>query len=557
MLKEGAQQPSTTASVEAALQAERERRRSLGIYYTPPAAATLLSRWAIRSAADQVLEPSFGGCAMLAAAVQELRRLGCPDPSSQLFGYDVDPAAFAHLGNLGVTNNAAHFQKIDFLIAEPGSDRVASILANPPFVSHHRMSDEQRRVASEWRNKYFPSLHKISSLWAYFLLHSISFLRNGGRMAFVLPTAIVTADYARPLLAYLQTRFDTIRLFSLTERLFIQAGTDERTTILLADGCRSTSASNALGKLEVRSLTGLEELERTLNLADSSGSLCSQDWPEKAKALLSDLEQAGATNDFGKSCSVKIGEVVGDIKFLVRPLAEWNELGIKRQDLVPLLTRANQVPGLLVAPANVLSDLQMPFLLRPMGKKLAKGVQEYISSMSKDDIEANRTFSKRSPWYLCSYETDADGFIGSLSHGVPKIIGNNCSISCSNAYYKISAGSKKDLSSLLPAISLTTVYRLSAEVFGRVRGSGGMKLEPSDVQRLKIPSTLPKLDAKQRRELVSTLDALVRQGELEAAFQLADHAIYVKPGLCEVSKITTAREYLMRLTALRLNLPSK
>ena len=75
-------------------EADVARRRSLGVYYTPRSAASLLARWAIRWGDDTVLEPSFGGCTILEAAVKRLRSLGCAAPADQLFGIRHRPLGF-------------------------------------------------------------------------------------------------------------------------------------------------------------------------------------------------------------------------------------------------------------------------------------------------------------------------------------------------------------------------------------------------------------------------------------------------------------------------------
>ena len=122
---------------------ERERRRALGIYYTPPEAAKILARWVIRSPNETVLEPSFGGCAMLSAAVSALRSLGNDRPSRQLYGYDIDGIAFEHLAQIGIDNTEGHFKRQDFLRSNAGELRVDAVLANPPFVSYHRQNEAQ------------------------------------------------------------------------------------------------------------------------------------------------------------------------------------------------------------------------------------------------------------------------------------------------------------------------------------------------------------------------------------------------------------------------------
>src|SRR5229473_3431623 len=84
-----------------------DRHPALDIYYTPNRVAEILARWAIRDENDTVLEPSFGGCALLEAAIARLLAVGCAEPGAQLSGFDVDPGAFAHL-NTALAHRDGH-----------------------------------------------------------------------------------------------------------------------------------------------------------------------------------------------------------------------------------------------------------------------------------------------------------------------------------------------------------------------------------------------------------------------------------------------------------------
>ncbi|EFG8200284.1 N-6 DNA methylase, partial [Escherichia coli] len=82
----------------AIVSGKRERdlheRRQLGAYYTPERLSDMLAFWAIRSSADQVLEPSFGGCGFLQSAVKALKDCGSRNPKNSIFGCDIDAVAF-------------------------------------------------------------------------------------------------------------------------------------------------------------------------------------------------------------------------------------------------------------------------------------------------------------------------------------------------------------------------------------------------------------------------------------------------------------------------------
>ncbi len=541
--------------VEVSLAAEtRERKRALGIYYTPQRAAEILARWAIKSADDLVLEPSFGGCAMLSAAIAVFVSHGNQEPASQLFGYDIDDSAFDHLARMGIINLQEHFQKGDFLTSEASGLLVDAVLANPPFVSYQRLDLGQRKIVGDIRKKYLPSLHRKASLWAYFLLHAMSFLRTGGRMAFVLPNAIGTADYARPILSFLEKKFAKVELFHVTEQLFIQTGADERVSLLLLDGHTpegraSPAKTRRIDILNIRELETFETRE-----SHETETLRIHDVRKYAAEALASL--SGVAFDYlGNVAEVRIGEVVGDISYFARARTEWTREGIGQEYLVPLLTRAAQAPGL--GTNGPVGEGRIRYLLIPPAKVKKVNVKAYLEKYGEAAILANQTFSRRKVWFRCSYEKNADAFIGSMNHEFPRIVANDARISASNAFYKITVCGPREYAHWLPAISLTTPMRLSAELLGRVRGSGGIKLEPSDVKKLIIPATLPNLSSSEFQELQSKLDSLVRAGEIESANSLADSYVFIRTGLLDETVIAKLRSMRLSLTHYRFGAAAK
>lgn len=532
---------------------ERARRKALGIYYTPPDVAKVLARWVIQHPDEVVLEPSFGGCSMLSAAVDVFHALGNRSPSRQLYGFDIDEAAFLHLAEMGVDNSEARFRKADFLQCQADDLQVDAVLANPPFVSYHSQNEQQRQLTEKLRQKYFPKLPRLASLWAFFVLHSMSFLRPGGRMGFVLPIAIGTTDYGRVLLGHLATLFAKVELVHVGERVFAQAGTDERIALLLlSDYCPGGVETPQPAEVSYISRIAGEKDGNAVCL-DHHLTTQATDVAAEATAKLDLMMEGGQLIELGSIASVRIGEVVGDIPFFVKTRSEWRALKISEKYLSPLLTRASQVSGLSARTDGVKgSQVTIPDLLLPPVNRTPKSIDSYLSLYAQEEIDTNRTFEKRSVWYRCSYDSTADAFIGSMNHEYPKVIGNDDGISCSNSFYKITLVDHKAYAAWLPMLSLSTPFRVSAEICGRVRGSGGFKLEPSDVKRLALPSTLPKLSKSDFKELRARVDKLLCQGELDAAGQIVDAVVYLRTRVVSASTMNALRANRMSLTARRL-----
>jgi adenine-specific DNA-methyltransferase len=506
------------------LELDPARRRSLGIYYTPRSAATLLARWAIRSSEDQVLEPSFGGCAILASVVRELETLGCQAAASQIRGFDVDPSAFVHLERMLGHGRFANFHQVDFLESKPDGVHVDAVIANPPFVSYHRMDAQQRDAVLRWRKTHVDCLFPMTaSLWAYFLAHAVQFLRLGGRAAFVLPSAALTADYAAPLLHDLRQKFGVLALIQVSEQLFIEGGASERAVIFLADGFCSAGVSSC-NYFETTVAT-VSELGVLLSRGGAVRQGSANDpWADGGPAdVLQESHIRGDLLPLGSLARATIGEVVGDTAFFVKPVCEWEALGVGSQHLAAIATRVRQLPGISIMPAEVESAYSgIPRLLVAPARRQPKAIANYLAKYPAAALATNATFAKREPWYNVSYHSGADAFIGSLSHGSPRVVLNVAGISCGNGLYKLTSISRKGLAPWVAIASLSTPFRLSAEIHGRLRGSGALKLEPSDVHRLLIPAPPPGLTKANAAILLDKLESLIRRGEYERATREVD-----------------------------------
>src|SRR5260221_1591653 len=158
-------------------------RASRGAYYTPQALSTAITRWAIRTPSDRVLEPSFGGCEFLQCSVERLAELGALSPWAQIVGYDISAHAEKILRErCPEAIGTSALERRDFLSVSPGSTRVDAVLANPPYIGHHRFTKKQRATATRAAQAYGEVVSSTAKLLAHFLLHSLRFLSNGGRI---------------------------------------------------------------------------------------------------------------------------------------------------------------------------------------------------------------------------------------------------------------------------------------------------------------------------------------------------------------------------------------
>lgn len=517
-------------------------RRKLGAFYTPEDLSTILAHWAIKSKSDTILEPSFGGCGLLAAARDALIELGSMQPAAQIFGADVDRLAFDYLSSVfGSPTDTKGFVHGDFLECDSVYEwpsKFTTILANPPYIPHHKIPSE-KLVWLQTNPGAIEGVRGRASLWAYFLSHGISHLCEGGRMAWVLPGAFLQADYAKPIRAYLGDWFDRCAAFVIHERLFLNEGADEETVILLGDRLRSSPTN---GAIELGAAATIKELEQRISDWDQakwSGQTSSIN-PATLSLAQVDFNAIGIcdTNDvackLGSLCKVQIGLVTGDNSYFVLDAASLKENGLDTGDCALVLSKFRAAPSMNLHQDDLLSYANAGgkvYLIDSRDRLPNPRLQRYLGLFDEEQKANVSTFKKRRVWSETSDGNIPDAFFPVMHHSGPRIVLNDSRAHCTNTIHRVFFNeglSQKH--KMLTAVSVLTSYsQVSAELVGRRYGSGVLKHEPRDAERISLLT--PEVDADHLAEQFRHIEGMLRRGEHEAASLAADEFIFSAAGI--------------------------
>ena len=525
------------------------QRRLLGAYYTPADVASLLAQWAVVSDAGRVLDPSFGGCAFMQAAASHLKRKGCRRPGDLIFGVDVDDSCMRYVrGSPELVEANVVFR--DFLAIGPSElsgARFHAIVGNPPYVRHHWLKDERRVVARRIAEDSGHRLPETASLWAYFVLHALAFLEPRGRLAMLVPEAILQADYAAPVRAALQQHFEAVRLIHLRKRLF--DGTDEPVVVIAAEGFGST------GTLDVLSVETADELSAVLRgkvpaargTTLRNGRRISPD----ALRLLTAIESSGSTRAFGKLATPHIGLVTGANSHFVRSADELAGIGVPKRARVPILSRTTWLTGLEFTAADheaVAEDGARAFLVRPTpALESLPGVQQWINEGMHLGVHTRYKCAKRETWFRVELLEKPDVFVTSTRLGPPLLVLNRTTFRCTNALYAATWNAECDVQPETVAVGfMTTFVALWSELHGRRYGGGVLKLDLTTLCRLPVPIVLTAAIA------FRPVNEALRRGDEGAARSLADDAVLRDALGMSRADITLMRDALTELTRQRV-----
>lgn len=522
-------------AVDDQLSVTLARKRELGAFYTPASVTKVLCDWAIQSSEDIILEPSFGGCNFLEASVSRMQELG-EHSINNIYGCDIDPVAFNLLKEKIPTFDTGNFHLNDFLLMEPDSipgGGVDAVIGNPPYVRYSKLDKAQQLVIHGWEEKYNLRLNRRASLWTYFSFHALTFLKVGGRIAWVLPVSYMTAQYASSLRNAFLKSFKRIAFFTLTERIFLSEGTEERALIVMADGYKQVSH-------EAHVTSGYLDSLDDLKLEVDKWSKCSREIvlgggrshfgmvSNEVDALISSLKLQKDVKLLGEIASVGIGVVSGNSKFFIKSYENWRKESIGLKHLTYIMPKSRYVTGLSITQSDkfIHKDLGVScFALNAPSDTKSESVRRYLNTYSEAEIAKNATFAKRGCWYRFLDGKTPDAFMVFMTHMGPRIILNQAGANATNGMYRVNFETPyHDIKKLVLISLMTTFSQLEAERLGRARGSGALKLEPFDAKR--IPVFLPQKNSEDVASIFDLIDNYMRMGAEKLARKTADDFIF-------------------------------
>lgn len=477
-----------------------ENRRLLGAYYSPEPYARLLVRWALGGRAGTVLDPSYGGCAMLRAGLDELRLLGAEQPSDLVFGTDIDDGTSqwsAHLVSQGVPSD--HLRAADFLSLAPDVElpRAAAVVGNPPYVRHHRLGKEARIQAVKAAAEAGIRLSGRASLWAYFVVHATRFVQPGGRMALLLPGAVLQADYADEVLSCLERSFERVSLVRVRERIFDDA--QEETVVLLADGAAPERPIGTCQFGEVDDLAGLERLltdppvqpKPRLGAVDGVAAWKAAALPAACLDLLHRILDRPQARTLGAVARVSLGTVTGanDIFVLSHKQAELLDV---RHRTMPVVSRSAWLSGPVLSAASLTRACgpgrgRLLVLPNTVAVDRRTRLGRFLSAAEANGVDT-RHHCRREPWWALGNVPQPDAFVP-YTVGSPRGVAlNSARAASTNTVHQVTWGKPfTEQQQCAWALSTwSTIGRLCAELYGRHYGGGVLKLELSAARRLPV-----------------------------------------------------------------------
>lgn len=528
-------------------------RKARGAFFTPPKVARFITDWAVRSADDDVIEPSSGEAVFLHQMPKHHR--------GRIVGVEIHEASANQAERtLRAEGIPADVHVRDFFLHDEFGEYDAAV-GNPPYVRYQGWTGESRAKSREAALRAGVSLTNLASSWAAFTVHSALHLRSGGRLGLVLPAELLTVNYAAPVRRFLMSHFSSVALVLFEERVF--PGVEVEAVLLLADGYdpKGVTGTDHMSVTQVRDADGLRGLPAgrlwrpPSRGAKWSGGMLSD-------AGLAAYSRATSHHGFGLLEAwgdTTLGMVTGNNRFFAITPSKFNELGLSEGDVISLSPPGSRhLRGLSLTPAALEAlgkDGHSTLLFRPSGSP-SRAARNYIRSGEALDVHEAYKCRVRADWWRVPYLRPADLFLTYMNADTPRLTANRAHAHHLNSVHGVylRPEHRKLGMDLLPLASLNSVTLLGAETVGRAYGGGMLKIEPKEADHLPMPS--PAFVEKHRSALVALrpkVAASLRGGRLLDAVALVDSVVLTQGMRLSKSSIESIRRDHVDLTNRRMS----
>ncbi|MBI4729754.1 MAG: Eco57I restriction-modification methylase domain-containing protein [Acidobacteria bacterium] len=445
--------------------------------------------------ACSIFDPAVGAGAFFLAA----RRVAPPE--LELRGTEIDPSALQGARDSGLSASDLSLVEIRDFVLDPPTGRQPAIVANPPYIRHHRLSAATKGLLREFGRRLIGTpIDGRAGLHVYFLLRALELLDHGGRLAFIMPADTVEGVFARALWQWISHHFrvDAVVTFSHQATPFPGVDTNALVFMISANAPIDDLAwgyCDVWGTNELRTWVESEFTHNTRDVKVERRSL--------AEAMETGLSRPPQplldplTPRLGNCATVLRGIATGANEFFFLTRRRAREVGIPSDLLVPAIGRTRDAPEAEVSAEHldVLEANNRPnVLFSPDARRLEQfpeAVQEYLGAGLAMGLSKRALIASRRPWYRMETRKPPPFLFAYLGRRNARFIRNRARVVPLTGFLCVyprdpSPEAEEALWRVLS--DPRTVANL--RIVGKSYGSGAIKVEPRALERLPLPSPL-------------------------------------------------------------------
>ena len=469
---------------------EREILRNKGQFWTPDWVANAMVEY-VSQESDLIFDPATGK----GAFCESLYKLEKDEIS--FYGTDIDPNILSE----SIYKKPKCFVERKDFITDPPDRKFKSIVANPPYIRHHRLDEKTKKNLKSLCAKITGfTIDGRAGYHVYFLLQILDHLEKNGRLAVILPADVCEGTFALKLWKWISENYCIESVVSFTSEatpfpnvdtnalIFFIKNSEPTPTLLSVKSNKSYSSDLfdlVESKFKRRKFLTLEITSRSINEAIETGlSRPVQENPDVKYRL-----QNFAT--------VMRGIATGANEFFFLTTEQKNELKIPGRFFKIAVGRTRDVNGDRITKKDLikLEENNRPIYLLSItaDEKLPDSLREYLKLGEESGLSTRPLISQRKPWYKMEQREIPPLLFAYLGRRNSRFIKNDAAVLPLTGFLCVYPKIRDEefIQKLWQVLNHPKTLE-NFSLVGKSYGSGAIKIEPRNLDKLPIPEELIK-----------------------------------------------------------------
>ncbi|MDR0529143.1 MAG: N-6 DNA methylase [Zoogloeaceae bacterium] len=465
--------------------ADREVLRDKGQFWTPRWVAEAMTAY-VANDTDLIFDPATGRGAFFEALLNITKK------DISFLGTDIDDEV---LLDKIYDHEKVFVEKRDF-IRNPPQRKFKAIIANPPYIRHHRIDEETKFFLKQFSaNITGKAIDGRAGYHVYFLIQALNLLEPNGKLAFIMPADTCEGRFAKNLWQWISEYFCIECAITFDEKATPFPNVDVNAIVFLIKNCKpegnlfwvkaniaySTDLFDFISSgFKYQDFKTIDIKVRSLKEAITTGLSRPQQNHNGFKFYL---------NDFA---NVMRGIATGANNFFFLTSQQARELNIPKEFLKRAVGRTRDVNTNVLTAQNIeqLDRNNRPtFLFSINGQNtFPNAVSSYLKVGEKLGLPNRSLIKQRTPWYKMETRKIPPILFTYLGRRNTRFIMNEAEVLpltgflCVYPIYE----DKKHIENLWQALNHPDTLG-NLKFIGKSYGSGAIKVEPSNLNKLPIP----------------------------------------------------------------------
>lgn len=464
---------------------EREALRDKGQFWTPSWVAEAMVAYVAENT-DLVFDPATGRGAFYEA----LLKLNKPNVS--FFGTDIDRDVLAD----EIYNQKECFIEERDFIKNPPNRKFKAIVANPPYIRHHRIDEETKLLLKRLSTLITGStIDGRAGYHIYFLIQALNLLEKDGKLAFIMPADTCEGKFAKNLWKWISEKFCIEGVITFDAKATPFPNVDTNAIVFLIKNSKPQKtlqwvkanqaySSDLLAfvstKFKQQNFETLEIISRQLVEGIAIGFSRPEQNHNGFKFHLHDF------------ANVMRGIATGSNEFFFLTAQQVKEIGIPKEFLKRAVGRTKDVTESILTLQDIeaLEQENRPtFLLSINGHdKFPKAIESYLKIGEEMGLPTRSLIQQRNPWYKMEKRQIPPLLFAYLGRRNTRFIKNEAGVLPLTGFLCVYPiyDDKEYINNLWQALNHPDTLD-NLKLVGKSYGSGAIKVEPGNLNKLPIP----------------------------------------------------------------------